>query len=77
MLQSFIRELLDIFAKELAVEENKRKLRATLAAPLVQEIVPYIHISLSILLIVGILTFLNLGLTTYMIRHFESLPKTA
>jgi PleD family two-component response regulator len=39
---------------------------------LVEEVIPYIRISVSILLIVGILTFLNLGLTTYMFRIFRS-----
>jgi hypothetical protein len=71
MLNTFIKELLDCLAKELAIEENKQKLRTTLAAPLVEEMIPYIRISVSILLILGVLTFLNLGLTTYMFRHFR------
>lgn len=68
MLHSFIKELLECLARELSIEENKQKLRATLAAPLI----PYIRFSMSILVIVGVLTLLNMGLTTYMFRHFQA-----
>lgn len=71
MLQTFVRELLDCLAKEMAIDENRQKLRTTLATPLVDEMVPYIRISVTILLVIGLLTLLNLGLSVYLFRHFK------
>jgi hypothetical protein len=69
LVQKLIHEVFDILAKELAIDENKQKIWSTLATPLVDEIIPYIRISMTILLVIGLLTFLNLGISFYLFHN--------